>query len=109
MADFWNFGRTDDPSPETHGSVPPGFRLARAVPRDAPYGKMLACRSCGALVAATDNAVNRHTTFHNRLGALVAGNLDMNYDPGNLPFTEAQAGYARVRALTAPVTGVQVA
>lgn len=97
MTEFWSFGQPDDPSPETHRVIPPGFRFSRAIPRGAPYGKMLSCRNCGALVAATEPAMNRHTTFHNRLGALVAGNLDMNYDPDNRPFTDAQAGVATVQ------------
>ena len=89
--DFWAFGRPDDDTPETPGVIPPGFRYARAVPKNAPYGKQQSSRSCGGLIAATDNAISRHTTFHNRLAELVAGNLGMNYDPNNPPRTDVQA------------------
>lgn len=74
--DFWGFGGPGDDDAEE--AIAPGFRYARAIPKDAPYGKQLSCRSCGALVAATDNAINRHTTFHNRL-ATIQQNLGMNY------------------------------
>lgn len=101
MTEPWAFGRPNSDSPETVGSVPPGFRIARAIPMDAPFGKMLSCRSCGALIAATDNAVTRHTTFHRRLGQLVAGNLDMNYDPGNpnQTFVYAEPAIVRIRVM----------
>jgi hypothetical protein len=75
--DFWAFGSPDDFDEEE--VIAPGFRYARAIPADAPYGKQLSCRSCGALIAATDNAINRHTTFHNRLAAAVQQNLGMNF------------------------------
>lgn len=88
--DFWGFGSPDDADDEE--AIAPGFRYARAVPKDAPYGKMLSCRACGALIAATDNATNRHTTFHNRL-ATIQQNLGMNF-----PNRFAKAGVAGVTA-----------
>jgi hypothetical protein len=91
----WAFGDIEDETPETPQVVPPGFRFARSIPEDAPYGKMLACRSCGALIAATDNAVSRHTTFHNRLGSF-QGNLDMNYAPENPNVVYVRAEVATV-------------
>lgn len=79
---FWAFGHPDDDSIEAPEVIPPGFRFARSIPPEAPYGKQLSCRSCGAVVASTDNAISRHKQFHERLLA-VANALGMNYAPEN--------------------------
>jgi hypothetical protein len=79
---YWAF---DDPhqqiSEET--TAPPGFKQMRAIPKDAVFGKMYACRQCGAVVAATTAAIDDHRTFHEHLAADVANFYRMRYSADN--------------------------
>ena len=75
--DFWAFGSPDDDSPDPQ--IPAGYKLARGIPPDSPFGKFLGCRSCGCLVAAVKQATDRHTLFHDRLSN-IHPSLGMVYD-----------------------------
>lgn len=69
-APVWAFGGADDEVPDVPSLVPPGFNLQRGVPRNAKYGQLFVCRSCGAVVGPRPANLSDHVAFHDHLQVL---------------------------------------